>query len=100
MTSHQGTATAAAQPTGTRDETYDLVSVLYHALQGAETSLQYLQDAEQAGDQELGQFFRDVQAWQRHLATQAKALLKRRLLQGEGREWNPEATIWNLKIMA
>lgn len=32
--------------TGTRDETYDLVSILYHALQGAETYDQYIQDAQ------------------------------------------------------
>jgi hypothetical protein len=100
MNSQQGTATSATQTTGTKDNTYDLVSVLYHALQGAETCLHYLQDAEQGGDQELVRFFRDVQAWQRHIATQAKELLKQRLLHGDGREWNPEATIWNLKIMA
>jgi hypothetical protein len=41
------------QMTGTRDEQYNLVSVLYHTLQGAETYEQYLQDAQQAGDQEL-----------------------------------------------
>jgi hypothetical protein len=100
MTSQQQTATAAAQATGTRDETYNLVSVLYHALQGADTCQQYIQDAAQANDQELGQFFRDVQAWQRHLATQAKALLTQRLTQDEGRAWNQEVKIWNLKIMA
>ena len=46
----------ATQHTGTRDATYDVVSILYHALQGAETYQQYIQDAEQRGDQELGQF--------------------------------------------
>ena len=35
----------------------------------------YLQDAEEAGDQELMQFLREVQAWQRYLASQAQALL-------------------------
>ena len=34
------------------------------------------------------------------LKKQAKELLKQRLRQGEGRTWNPEAAIWNLKIMA
>ena len=43
--------------TGTRDEHYNVISVLYHALQGADTCGTYLQDAEQAGDQELAQFF-------------------------------------------
>jgi hypothetical protein len=100
MASPPGGATSAEQATGTRDETYDLVSVLYHALQGAQTAMQYVQDAEQEGDQELAQFFREAQAWQQHLAEQAKELLKQRLRQGDGRTWNPEAAIWNLKIMA
>jgi hypothetical protein len=100
MPSHPGVAAAAEQATGAKDKTYNLVSVLYHALQGAQTSVQYIQDAEREGDQELVQFFRDVQAWQRHLAMQAQELLKQRLLQGDGRAWNPEAAIWNLKIMA
>jgi hypothetical protein len=45
MTSQQGTAASGEQATGTKDTTYALVSVLYHALQGAETSVTYLQDA-------------------------------------------------------
>ncbi|HEY2922136.1 MAG TPA: hypothetical protein VGK77_24410 [Candidatus Binatia bacterium] len=32
----------------TRDEHYDLVSVLYHALQGDDTLAQYIDDAEGA----------------------------------------------------
>jgi hypothetical protein len=99
MTRQQGTAVSTEQATGTRDTTYALVSVLYHALQGAETSVTYLQDAEEAGDQELMQFLREAQAWQRHLASQAQALLKQRLGQGEGRVWNPETKIWNLTLM-
>ena len=59
-----------------------------------------VQDAEQAGDQELVQFFREAQDWQRHLASQAKAVLKQRLSPSDGRHWNPEAKIWNLTIMA
>jgi hypothetical protein len=91
---------STAQATSTTDTTYNLVSVLYHALQGVETARQYLHDADQAGDRELEQFFREVQEWQRHLATQAKGLLTQRLSQGTGREWNQEVKIWNLKIMA
>jgi hypothetical protein len=100
MGSQSGTPSAAEQATGTKDTTYVLVSVLYHALQGAETAVQYLQDAEAAGDQELVQFLREAQAWQRYLATQAQEVLSQRLLHGEGRQWNPEAKIWNLTIMA
>jgi hypothetical protein len=100
MTSQQGTAVSAEQATGTKDTTYALVSVLYHALQGAETSVTYLQDAKEADDQELMQFLQEVQAWQRHLASQAQALLTQRLRQGDGRVWNPETKIWNLTLMA
>jgi hypothetical protein len=68
--------------TGTKDEHYDLVSVLYHALQGAETCMKYLHDAQQAGDQELVQLFRETQECNRHLADRAKSLLTQRLGQG------------------
>jgi hypothetical protein len=56
MMSQQITAASGEQATGTKDTTYALVSVLYHALQGAETSVSYRQDAAEAGDQELMQF--------------------------------------------
>ena len=65
--------------TGTRDEHYDVVSMLYHALQGAETCATYLQDAERAGDQDLVQFFREVQGTYRQLADRGKTLLRQRL---------------------
>jgi rubrerythrin len=65
--------------TGTRDETYNVISILYHALQGAETYQQYVQDAEQRGDQELAQFFREVQQEEQRRADRAKQLLGQRL---------------------
>ena len=43
--------------TGTSNETYNLVSILYHALEGATTYEKYIQDAQNAGDDELAQFF-------------------------------------------
>ena len=100
MTSHQSTTASAEQATGTRDETYDLVSVLYHALQGAETYQRYIHDAEHAGDHELVQFFREAQAWQRHLATEAKQVLTQRLRHAGGQEWPQGTQLCNLKIMA
>ncbi len=63
--------------TGTRDVTYNLVSILYHALQGAETHDQYIRDAEQSGDQELAQFFREVKDRNKQTADRAKQLLAR-----------------------
>ena len=65
--------------TGTRDEQYNVISVLYHALQGADTCGTYLQDAEQAGDQELAQFFREVPGTYRRLGEPSQTLLRQRL---------------------
>ena len=66
--------------TGTRDSTYDIVSVLYHSLQGAETYQKYLDDA--GGDQELAGFFQEAIDQQRQLADRAKQLLGSRLQGG------------------
>lgn len=63
------------QTTGTRDEQYNLVSVLYHALHGAETIETYILDAEASGDERLAAFFREAQATHRQLAERAKGLL-------------------------
>ena len=67
----------ARQQTGTHDATYDVVSVLYHALQGAELYDRYCDDAQE--DQELQQFFQTAQQQQRQIADQAKRLLAQRL---------------------
>ena len=56
-------AQASTGKTGTTDVTYNLVSVLYHALQGAEAYDQYISDAEQKNDKDLAQFFRDTATW-------------------------------------
>jgi hypothetical protein len=77
-------AEAGEQTTGTRDENYDVISVLYHCLQGASEAGQYIQDAEKSGDQELVDFFRDCQDAQRDLAERAKNLLSARLIRTEG----------------
>ena len=37
---------AQGQQTGTRNETYDVIAILYHALQGAENCQTYLKDAQ------------------------------------------------------
>ena len=63
MSIQQGTPSAAEQATGTKDTTYALVSVLYHALQGAETLGHDLQDAAAAGAQELVPCLREAQVW-------------------------------------
>ena len=67
--------------TGTPDENYNLISALYHLLKGASNGEQYIRDAQDAGDQELVQFFKDWQDGQRDLAERAKNLLSSRLTQ-------------------
>lgn len=65
--------------TGASDVTYDLTSVLYHALQGAQVYDKYIQDAEQDGKQEMAEFFREVQRQDRERAERAKELLAQRV---------------------
>ena len=67
-----------ARPSGAtieRDDTYGLISVIYHALQGADTVDQYLEDARRTGSQELMAFFDDCRKEHNQ-----RALLGRRLL--------------------
>src|SRR5919202_2348871 len=63
------------QITGTRDEHYNLIAVLYHALHGAENCELYAADAEVAGREEMAAFFLEAQAEQIELAERAKKLL-------------------------
>lgn len=65
--------------TGTGDVTYNLISILYHALQAAETHDQYIRDAEESGDKDLAAFFREVKEEGTRRADRAKELLARRL---------------------
>jgi hypothetical protein len=67
--------------TGTRDEHYNLVSVLYHTLQEGETIERYISDARQAGDDELVRFFQEVQEEDRQRGERAKKLLAERVPQ-------------------
>jgi hypothetical protein len=71
--------------TGTRDITYNLISVVYHALQGAETTALYISDAEQEGNQELAQFFREAKEEYESRAERAKQLLTAHLGSQQGR---------------
>jgi hypothetical protein len=66
-----------ASGTGTSNPEYNLVSVLYHALQGAELYQKYASDA--GGDQDLASFFREVQQQEQQRAERAKQLLATRL---------------------
>lgn len=64
---------------GTEDHEYALVSVLYHALQGAQACEQYVTDAERGGDPELVRFFHDCIQEQQQRAARAKQLLAGRI---------------------
>ncbi|HKG14732.1 MAG TPA: hypothetical protein VKB12_15505 [Pyrinomonadaceae bacterium] len=71
--------------TGTRDITYDLVSVIYHALQGAETTALYIADARQEGNNELEQFFTQAKDEYQSRADRAKQLLTTHLGSSQGK---------------
>jgi hypothetical protein len=65
------------QATGTSDPTYNIIAVVYHALQGAETIQKYLDD--EGTDDELRQFFQQVQVGYRRAADMGKGLLVQRI---------------------
>jgi rubrerythrin len=50
----------ATGETGFDDVTYDLVSVQYHSLKAGHDYGQYVRDAENAGRDDIAQFFREV----------------------------------------
>ena len=64
-----------SQQTPISNTYYNLVSVLYHALEEAQTSSAYIQDAQQSGNQQLVQFFQSVQQTANQKAQQAQQLL-------------------------
>ena len=70
----------SSEATGTRDDTYDVISVVYHALQGAENCEIYADDAE---NEQLRSFFQQAFEQQRRLAEQGKQVLMQ-CLQNEG----------------
>lgn len=63
--------------TSVSDPHYDLVSVLYHALQGSDTINKYIDDV--GDDEELANFFRQVKQGYDRAAQQAKQLLVARV---------------------
>lgn len=69
--------------TSMNNQAYNLISVLYHTLQGAETYSTYINDAQRSGDSELAQFFQQVQQQDNQRAQQAQQLLAQRLGQGQ-----------------
>jgi hypothetical protein len=69
------------QQTGTRNETYNVIAILYHALQGAENCQTYLQDAQ---DGQIRDFIQQALQSQRQLADQGKQVLQQCLQKDTG----------------
>ena len=78
----------ASKDTGTAetDENYDLVSVLYHSLKAADACAQYVADAEDAGDDELVEFFDKARKQHNRLAGEARELLAQRMSDADGND--------------
>ena len=72
--------------TAETDENYDLVSVLYHCLKAADACSQYIADAEDAGDDELAEFFEKARKLQNGLARETRELLTERLSEASDEE--------------
>ena len=70
--------TSGQQLTGISDTVYDLGSIFYHAAEGGQVYHKYIKDAEREGDQELVEFFREVQEQDAHRAQRAKEFLSKR----------------------
>jgi hypothetical protein len=74
---NRGKNAAPQVETAEPDENYNLISVLYHALKGAETTTQYIRSSR--GDDELKEFFETTRQKYNELAAQARELLAERL---------------------
>ena len=79
----QGQQTAPqmqGQPvTGMPDHLYDVVSIIYHAMKSGATTQSYIQDAQQAGDNDLLLFFQQIQQDDRMRVQRAQQLLAQKL---------------------
>jgi hypothetical protein len=69
------TSTNRSGATAERDDTYGLISVIYHSLQGAETCAKYEADARRAKNHELLTFFEDCRIELNERAVQGRSLL-------------------------
>lgn len=78
-TEHDSTTARSAHATCERDDTYGLISVVYHALQGAETCAQYVEDARRSNNLALEAFFEEARVAQNDLAFKGKHLLAAQL---------------------
>jgi len=67
----------ATGETGFDDVTFDLISVQYHSLKAGHDYGQYVRDAENAGESEIADFFRQVMEQDSERAQKCHELLRR-----------------------
>jgi hypothetical protein len=67
----------ATGETGFEDVFYDLVSVQYHSLKAGHDYGQYVRDADNAGEKEIADFFREVMDQDSKRAGRCHEFLKR-----------------------
>ena len=67
----------ATGETGFEDVFYDLVSVQYHSLKAGHDYGQYVRDADNAGEKEIADFFREVMDQDSKRAERCHEFLKR-----------------------
>ena len=67
----------ATGETGFDDVTFDLISVQYHSLKAGHDYGQYVRDAENAGEQEIADFFKQVMEQDSQRAQRAHEFLRR-----------------------
>ncbi len=66
----------ATGETGFTDIAFDLISIQYHALKAGHDYGQYVRDAENAGQDEVASFFKQVQQEDQERAQRCSELLK------------------------
>jgi hypothetical protein len=71
--------TETGRITGTLDKDYNIIWFVEQCLSNTLRLETYVKDAEQAGDQELADFFRRAQGESRKGADQGKEMLRKRL---------------------
>jgi len=85
MTQYTNQPSQAGTTTGVSNPDFNLVSILYHALQAAQTYDTYIHDAEQQGDTVMAQFLRQIQNEDRTRAQYAMQLMLQRASQSARR---------------
>jgi hypothetical protein len=63
----------------TKDEHFDLVSAVYHCLEGAEAASTYRDDAQKEGDKDVSDYFEEVRKRNLEMAEWGKKLLAARI---------------------